>query len=196
MAWRALLAGTAYSWIGASEGPPDFGFHPRPGIADDHVDHAVDLSQRQGHVLAGDVLAEPAGQLRVRRLAAQVADLDSELLGQGGGDLALVEHARADQQLAEAQPRFRLFGQGLIQLLLGDQLLLEQQGAEQRAPTDRCLRGWSRLRRRLRRCRFRWCPASVGRRPNRDRRPPRPSVSVDPSVPTVVPADDPLPPGS
>ena len=91
---------------------PEFGFHSRSGVADDDFDDAIDFAQRYRHVLAGHGLAQAAGELRVRGLAAQVPHFDPVLLGQDGGQLALVENAPPDEELAEAKTGARAVRRG------------------------------------------------------------------------------------
>ena len=102
---EGLASGTGRYHIqlnGAADGPPEFGFHSRSGVADDDFDDAVGFAERYRHVLPGHGLAQTAGELRVRGLPAEVSHFDPVLVGQNGSQLALVENALPDEQLAEA----------------------------------------------------------------------------------------------
>jgi hypothetical protein len=62
-----------------------------------------------------------------------VAHADSELLRQDSGEPALVDHAEADDDIAEALSGPLLLLEGFEKLALGDQALLDEEIAEQDA---------------------------------------------------------------
>ena len=135
---------------GPADGPFQLCLHAGPGVADRDLDHAVDVAQRHGQEVAGDALGQPSGDLRVGSLAAEVADLDVELLRQDVGQLPLVEGPGAHQLLTDAQPGLGLLCERLLELLVTDEALRHQEGTEE----DPSWRG--RLPARIRRLRHRW----------------------------------------
>jgi hypothetical protein len=62
-----------------------------------------------------------------------VADADTELIGENHGELALVDHAQADYDVSQALAGLLLLLEGLQQLALRDQALLDEKIAEQDA---------------------------------------------------------------
>ncbi len=177
MAWRALVAGTTYSLMGLprarriSPSIPGWGLPTTTSTTS-----STSRSGRAMYLRAIFSLRRPAswgsGACRLRSptsmpncsARAAVTCRSSSIPG-------------ANKQLAEAQPRFRLVGQDLIELLLGDQLLLEQDRAES-GPRERCLRVRGRRAHRLRSFRWsrpRWAAGPTGNAARRARRvtPPR-----------------------
>ena len=106
--------------------------------------------RRHGQEVAGDALGQPSGDLRIGSLAAQVTDLDVELLRQYVCQLPLVEGPGAHELLTDAQPGLGLLGERLLQLLVTGEPLRHQEGTEE-GPSWR-----GRLPARIRRLGHRW----------------------------------------
>ncbi len=84
--------------------------------------------------MTGNVLGQPTRHLGIWRLPAEIPHFDIELLGQNVGELPFVECPRAHELLADAQAGLGLICQGLLELLVGDETLRDQEGAQQAPP--------------------------------------------------------------
>ena len=95
-------------------------------IRDRDVVAELGAPQRDREPLAGELFGQRRDGVLLRHLAAQVDDLETELLRDRRRERALVEDLRVDEVLAETQPGTGLPGERLLQLLLGQQRLLDQ----------------------------------------------------------------------
>ena len=113
---------------------------------------------------AGVLLGEQRDDLGIDLGAAEVDDVEPELLGEHVGEDALAEETELDEDVAEPLARRGLLRQRVAELVLGDEAAADQQLAERAADSGAATISSSSAssdasasaRARLRRDRFRW----------------------------------------
>ena len=100
------------------------------GVGHGHHQAPFGPSDGQGPVAAGDGLGDEPDGDPVDRIVGQVDELEAGLGGQGPGQVDLGQLAPLDEDPPEGLPAAGLLGQAGVELVLGDEALGHEQGAE------------------------------------------------------------------